>query len=99
MVRRIPEHELNIPALRAAAARPNGEIPTSDLIAELEGALRPAGEDAQILAGRHDTKFSQKVRNLVSHRSGSSSIFSRGFAVYHPNRKSISITAAGRGLI
>ena len=38
------------------------------MISELVYVFNPSGEDAEILAGRNDTKFSQKVRNLVSHR-------------------------------
>lgn len=41
---------------------------TPVLFTELNTLLRPTGEDAEILAGRKDTKFSQKLRKLVSHR-------------------------------
>ena len=44
-------------------------ITTSDLIKELTDLMHPGGEDAEILAGRSDTKFSQKVRNIVSHET------------------------------
>ena len=64
---RISESELVLPALYLINQRPN--IPTSDLIVELTKMLRPSGEDLEILAGRNDTKFSQKVRNLVSHKT------------------------------
>jgi len=64
---RISESELILPALYLINQRPN--IPTSDLIVELTRMLRPSGDDLEILAGRNDTKFSQKVRNLVSHKT------------------------------
>lgn len=92
----IPERELVIPALRAAAARPNGEITTSDLIDVMTVEFQPDGRDAQIVAGRNDTYFSQKVRNLVSHRPSPNSMFSKGYATYHPESESIRITAIGR---
>jgi len=93
---RIEERDLTIPALRAAAGKPNGFITTSDLIEALEVEFQPYGEDATMLDGRQDTKFSQKVRNLVSHRDGQKSIFRRGYAEYVENEKGISITEAGR---
>ena len=93
---RIRESDIVIPALRAAAAKPNGIITTTDLIAEMEDHFKPVGEDAQIIEGRQDTKFSQKVRNLVSHRGSPASMFSKGYAVYHQQTESIEITAAGR---
>lgn len=64
---RISEQELVIPALRIIDENPG--ISTSDLISKLTDELRPAGEDLEILGGRSDTKFSQKVRNLVAHKT------------------------------
>ena len=66
MSERISERALVLPALAIIERKPG--ILTSDLITELMGIFSPQGEDAQILAGRNDTKFSQKVRNLKSHR-------------------------------
>ena len=45
----------------------NGFVSTSDLISGLTEVLHPTGVDAEILSGRSDTYFSQKVRNLKSH--------------------------------
>jgi len=73
---RITERELILPALFLISLR-NGST-TSDLINELESLLQPSGEDAEILEGRSDTKFSQKVRNLVSHRT----LAQLGYATY-----------------
>jgi len=61
------ERDLILPALDIINRKPG--IATSDLIVELEDVLAPDGEDLIILAGRSDTKFSQKVRNLVSHHT------------------------------
>lgn len=71
---RIPEKTLIPPALYIIYR--DGPTSTSSLIAELEALFQPTGEDAAILAGRSDTKFSQKVRNLKSHRE------SNGMKVY-----------------
>ncbi len=53
-------------------------LPTSDLNKECTGLFQPTGEDAEILAGRNDTKFSQKVRNLVAHYT----LEKRGYVTY-----------------
>jgi hypothetical protein len=47
--------------------------------------------------GRHDTKFSQKVRNLIPHREGKKTIFSLGCAEYTGD--GIRITEVGRSFI
>ena len=64
---RISEPELVLPALKVIADNPG--ISTSELIDKLEEELKPTGEDLQILTSRGDNKFSQKVRNLRSHRT------------------------------
>ncbi len=50
----------------------------SKLIDELRSSLGPKGKDLAILDGRQDDHFSQKVRNLVSHRT----LVKKGFAKY-----------------
>ncbi len=93
MAGRINERDLVVPALRAAVAR-GGSISTSQLIDALEAEFEPDGKDAEILDGRQDTHFSQKVRNLVSHRESSTSMFRKGYAEYTGD--GIRITDAGR---
>lgn len=44
-----------------------GEMTMGELIAELTDRMKPSGHDNDILSGRKDTYFSQKVRNLRSH--------------------------------
>ena len=93
MTERIPESDLIIPTLELLEAAPDGEMLTADIIQALADKFRPKGEDDEILRGRHDTKFTQKVRNLKSHKtlekSGLAERIYRGFR----------ITAAGRRLI
>ena len=93
---RIRESDLVIPTLRILAASPNGFATTSTLIAELEAYFAPDGIDAAQLQGRNDTHFSQKVRNLVSHRLNSTGLESRGWASYDQRREGWTITEAGR---
>ena len=97
MTGRIKERHLVIPALRCAVARQTGEITTADLIVELEAEFQPEGRDAEILESRQDTYFSQKVRNLVSHRTTSTSMFKKGYAEY--TGEGIKITRAGRAFL
>ena len=60
------ESELIRPALECIARL--GSATTTDLIEELTASMSPEGHDAEIIDNRNDTFFSQKVRNLVSHR-------------------------------
>lgn len=64
---RITEPDLILPALYVIQRQPG--ITTGDLIKELREIFNPTGEDAEILHGRNDDKFSQIVRNLVSHHT------------------------------
>lgn len=63
---RINEDQLILPALYLLNNAAQG-LTTADLIRDLTALFQPTGEDAEILDGRSDTKFSQKVRNLKSH--------------------------------
>lgn len=88
---RIPEGELVIPALEIMNNAPNGEISTTDLKEKLVNQFQPEGEDAEILDGRFDTKFTQKVRNLKSHKkllnAGLADHIFRGFRITETGRK------------
>ena len=89
---RYKEKDLILPALCCIEAR--GSASTSDLIQDLTALLRPEGHDAQIIANRNDTYFSQKVRNLVSHRA------SNGMADWTDFTDGrYTLTAAGRTLL
>ncbi len=65
---RISERELILPTIHCLARPGVEQLSTSQLIAKLTYLLRPDGEDAEVLEGRSDTKFSQKVRNLTRSR-------------------------------
>lgn len=100
----IPESDLVIPALRLASVSENGRISTSMLIAELTDLFQPDGKDAEIIEGRNDTHFSQKVRNLVSHRRNPRNLIGNGFAEHfdipgQPRSGGIEITQRGRDLL
>lgn len=93
---RIREADLVVPTLQILAARPNGFATTSDLIIELDNYFQPDGLGAAQLEGRRDSYFSQKVRNLVSHRGSSTSMETRGWATYDQVKEGWNITDAGR---
>jgi predicted HNH restriction endonuclease len=66
--KRIPENELVLPSLFFMEL--NGDhITTEELIPRLREIMKPLGEDLEILSGRTDDKFSQKVRNLKAHNT------------------------------
>ncbi len=72
------EADLIIPTLNYLLLHKERGLKTSQLISLLSDELEISGRDAEILAGRNDTYFSQKVRNLVSHRS----LENKGLATY-----------------
>lgn len=62
------EEELIDPTLYELYNHRDG-LTTGQLIKVLTEVLAPSGDDLRILFGRKDTRFSQKVRNLISHKS------------------------------
>lgn len=96
---RISESELVVPTLRLLEAGNADWLTTADLIKKLSGLFAPTGTDAKILDGRSDTYFSQKVRNIISHRNQESSFISKGMAEYNPSIRSLRISEEGRRLI
>lgn len=62
---RIKEEEIIDPALKYVYENPN--CTTEAIKAYLTDILKLSPEDEEILAGRNDSKFSQIVRNLISH--------------------------------
>ena len=95
----IHESDLTLPILRLLAAAPNGFLETSQLIAELEALFKPDGKDAELLEGRNDTHFSQKERNVVSHRDSAKNPIRKGWIDYHEEAKGLKITKAGIGVL
>ena len=63
------EINLILPTLEILSNNLEKWISTTDLISELRKKLNPNWEDLEILKNRSDDKFSQKIRNLVSHKT------------------------------
>lgn len=86
----VTESELVLPALWLMCQSKDGSISTTSLIRELTRIIQPIGIDAEILSGRKDTYFSQKVRNLKSHntfeRYGYAIGVNRGFRITKQGR-------------
>jgi hypothetical protein len=94
---RISERELVVPTLRLLENGNSGWMATSDIIANLTELFTPSGQDAEILDGRNDTYFSQKVRNMISHRDQPSNFIHRGLA--HYKRHGLLISDRGRSTV
>ena len=95
-VGRIKESDTYIPTLELLDDQPNGFMKTADLIRALEMHFNPKGKDAEILNNRSDTRFSQIVRNIVSHKDSPSNLIGRGWAEYIRSKRGLQITEAGR---
>ncbi len=93
---RIKERDTYVPILELLAASPDGFCKTSEIISELERRFAPTGGYAEVLANRSDTRFSQIVRNVVSHRDSPSNLIGAGLAVYDKVRRGLRITPEGR---
>lgn len=81
---RISEAELILPSLLLIDIN-GGVLSTSELIVKLRDLLKPTGKDVEIINGRNDDYFSQKVRNLKSHNT----LTRDNLATYHDGRYEI----------
>ncbi len=75
---RITEEQLILPALYLMDISPNKSITTTAMKEALIEIFKPSGEDNEIISGRNDTYFTQKVRNLKSHNT----LTNLNYAVY-----------------
>lgn len=96
---RITESELTVPTLRILNQNNGRWVKTSELQECLTKLFEPSGIDAEILSGRSDTYFSQKVRNIVSHKTQNSSFIKKGLADYSLEQHGLRITERGHDLI
>ena len=67
-------------ALLIMSVRTNGEITTSDLIDELPNYVKLSDDHTVTNASRKDSKFSQIVRNLKSHKTTKTNFIYQGYA-------------------
>ncbi len=93
---RIKEKDVYLPALRLLNETKSGFMRTANLIRALESEFKPDGADAEILENRSGTRFTQIVRNIVSHRDVLGNIIYEGLADYDGKLRGMRITEAGR---
>ena len=67
-------------ALLIMSVRPEGQITTSDMIEELPSYVHLSDEHAAANSSRKDSKFSQIVRNLKSHKTTKTNFIYQGYA-------------------
>jgi hypothetical protein len=79
---RITEKELILPSLYLLNIEEHKTLSTTYLISKLRILLKPDDEDIEIISGRSDDKFSQKVRNLKSHNT----LTNLNFCTYQDNQ-------------
>lgn len=75
---RISEDQLILPALYLMDISPDKSITTTAIKEALIDIFKPTGADNEIIEGRNDTFFTQKVRNLKSHDT----LENLGYATY-----------------
>lgn len=92
---RISERDLILPALDLLSHMNDGFFRTGELISLLEIGLQPKGDDVEILENRSDTRFSQIVRNMVSHRKSPTNLIGAGYATYDKKLQGLTITDKG----
>ncbi len=96
---RVRESDLVLPGLRVMSERQDGFISTTELIQELEELFNPTGKDAEIIDGRSDTFFSQKVRNMISHKDSPHNMIAKGYAEHDAEKEGLLITNEGRAFL
>jgi hypothetical protein len=67
-------------ALLIMSVRPDGQITTTGLIEEMPNYVRLSDEQMAANESRKDSKFSQIVRNLKSHKTSKSNFIYQGYA-------------------
>ena len=97
---RIKEQDVYLPALEILSAADGGFMKTADLIKVLERHFNPEGEDAEILAGRSDTRFSHSPfeKGVVGGLKGTEQGYPPGSGV-HSRPKPAKYTSDFRALV
>lgn len=72
-----------------------GDLDTSTLKDQIIRMLNPQGENLDSLYNRADTKITQIIRNMISHRTNSTNIIARGLVNYNEINGILSITSNG----
>lgn len=84
-------------ALLVMATAKDGTTTTTNLLSELPKYIQPPEDSQEPLTGRRDTKFSQIVRNLKSHKNAKTNFIFQGYAEDVPG--GFAITEKGRAFV
>lgn len=90
------EADILVPTLKALATY--GTMNAAQRLEHLSTVMPLSDEDNETLEGRQDSRFSQIVRNQVSHRTMEGNIVFEGYATYEQGA-GLTITSKGRKLI
>ncbi len=93
ITRKLCEKDLTLPTLYILNSK--GKLNTSELKDEIITLLNPGGENLDPLLNRPDTKITQIIRNIISHKETSTNIINRGLIKYSDITGDISITNDG----
>lgn len=96
---RYEEKDLYLPMMRHLKNAPGQFLTTSEIITKLAKELSPAGKDTDIIDGRNDDFFSQKVRNIVSHKGTPANPISKGWVEYDASLGGMRLTKLGAGIV
>ncbi len=91
--------DLEITALNAMAASPDGVMTQSELIAHLETRLGSAEEGSKSAQTAESQSFRRDVGRLLSGEPGSGGLIDRGLATVDDTGHMVRITAAGHAFV
>gem|GEM_PF-4780060 len=93
ITRKLGEPDLTMTTLYILYTK--GNMATSQLKDEIIRLLDPQGENLDPLENRADTKITQIIRNMISHKNNTTNIIYRQLINYNENTGILSVTARG----
>jgi hypothetical protein len=93
ITRKLGERDLTLPTLYILYTK--GKLSTSELKDEIISLLNPGGENLDPLVNRPDTKITQIIRNIISHKETTTNIIFKGLINYSEFTGILSITEKG----
>ena len=93
ITRKLGEKDLTLPTLYLLYTR--GDMNTSELKDEIINLINPGGENLDPLVNRADTKITQIIRNIISHKDTTTNIIYKGLVEYSDITGILSITEKG----
>lgn len=94
ITRKLGEHDLTMTTLYLLFTN-GGSLNTAQLKNEIIETLNPQGDNLDPLQNRADSKITQIVRNIISHRPNRTNIINKGLINYDDLTETLSITNTG----